>query len=64
MGLGNDFNSLEVVHFRLSYYGLGGVGHHSLPEEVNDGPRVVRRRIRGKTPIHQVIGREASPPPK
>ena len=39
-------------------------GHHSLPEEVNDRPKEVRRRLRGKTPIHQVDGREASPPPK
>ena len=40
------------------------VGNHSLPEEVNDEPRVKRRRIRGKTPIHDVFGRGASPPPK
>ena len=42
----------------------GDMGHHSLPEEVNDEPRVMRRRIRGKTPLHVVVGRGASPPPK
>ena len=39
------------------------MGHHSLSEEVNDGPKVVRRRIRGKTPRHEVLGEVASPPP-
>ena len=42
----------------------GDLGHHSRPEEVNDGPRVIRRRIRGKTPRHEVLGEVASPPPK
>ena len=35
----------------------GSMGHHSLSEEVNDGPKVVRRRIRGKTPRHEVLER-------
>ena len=41
-----------------------GLGHHSRPEEVNDGPKVVRRRLRHKTPGHLVVGRGSSPPPK
>ena len=40
------------------------VGHLSLPEEVKDEPRSVRRRIRCKMPLHAVVGRGASPPPK
>ena len=47
-GFGNDSISSEVIHFRIGHCSLGDVGHHSLPEEVNDGPKVVRRRIRGK----------------
>ena len=34
-----------------------------LPGGVDDAPRVMRRRITGKTPIHVGIT-EASPPPK
>ena len=63
-GIGNNSISFEVIHARIGHCGVGDVGHHSLPEEVNDGPKVVRRRIRGVTPVHEVVGREASPPPK
>ena len=63
-GLCSDSNSFEVVNLRLSQCGVGKAGHHSLPEEVNDGPKVVRRRIRGKTPVHEVLGKVASPPLK
>ena len=49
----------------LSVQGGGvGEGHHSPPEEVKDRPKKVRRRLRGKTPIHQVGGSLASRPPK
>ena len=40
------------------------LGHHSPPGEVNDKPRLVRRRLRGKTPVLVVVGRVASPPAK
>ena len=65
--LGDASDVLEVVHSVHSKFfhgGLVGEGHHSLPEEVNDKPKVVRRRLRGKTPILNLVGREASPPPK
>ena len=62
LGSGDGFARLS---HKLSVQGGGvGEGHHSPPEEVNDRPIKVRRRLRGKTPIHQVVGREASPPPK
>ena len=58
-----DSNLLKVVHFRLNQGGLVHKGHHSLPEEVNDVPRRVRRRLLGEAPVHHV-GREAGGLPK
>ena len=42
----------------------GELGHHSRPEEENDRPKVVRWRIRGKTPFHVVWEEWATPTPK
>ena len=50
---GSDTGFFNAVHSRFHQGGLVWEGHHSLPEEVNDEPSKVRRRLIGKTPIHQ-----------
>ena len=54
----------QLSHILTIQNGGADEGHHSLPEEVNDRPKEVRRRFRGKTPVHQVVGVEVGPPTK
>ena len=61
---GGGYPVSRDVHLQFNQGSVGQVGHHSRPEEVNDRPMGVRRRLTSKTPMHQVGDREASPPPK
>ena len=47
--------------FRCHFDGVGGL---PLPAGVDDTPRVMRRRLRKKTPINEVGEKWASPPPR
>ena len=62
--IGGGSPGFRDTHLRVNQGSLGMEAHHSRPEEVNDRPKRVCRRLTRKTPIHLIRDREASPPPK
>ena len=63
-GVGTDGGFCKLLHSSFLMGSEMNLGHHALPEEANNKPKVVRRRLRGKSSHVGGVDRETSPPPK